>query len=399
MKSLYLRRGEDKRLRVGHLWIFSNEVDIAKSPLRDFEPGEPALVCDAAGRVLGTAYVNPGSLISARLLSRKAMLLTRDFLRERLETAWRLRETLYPEPYYRLCFGEGDYLPGLVVDRFGDIIVIQITTAGMERLQTDIVEVLDELVRPSVILLRNDTPGRTLEGLERYVKTVKGPAVENLPEYLVVRENGLTFEAPFARGQKTGWFFDQRENHAFIRPFAASATVLDVFSYAGGFGVTAAAAGAQSVTFLDASRVALECAQNNASHNAPNCATSLLCADALDTLLNLREEGATYDIVCIDPPAFIKRKKDAEKGLAAYQRVNELAMALVADKGFLVTCSCSQHLEADELRRIAARAAAKRGCRVQILKAGAQGPDHPVHPAMPETAYLKAFVLRVFRSA
>lgn len=399
MKPLYLKRGEDKRLRVGHLWIFSNEVDIAKSPLRDFEPGEAALVLDSGGRALGTAYVNPASLISARILSKREVFPDRAFLRERLEAALRLREALYPEPYYRLCFGEGDFLPGLVADRFDDILVVQIATAGMERLKTDIVEALDELLRPSVILLRNDTPGRDLEGLERYVETVKGPALEDLPETFLVRENGLSFEAPFTRGQKTGWFFDQRDNHAFTRPFAAGAGVLDAFSYAGGFGVTAAAAGAASVTFLDASRKALECALNNARRNAPECAVSDLCGDALDTLANLREEGATYDIVCVDPPAFIKRKKDAEKGLAAYRRVNELAVDLVADKGILVTCSCSQHLDAEELRRIAAKAAAKRGRRVQILRAGTQGPDHPAHPAMPETAYLKALALRVFRSA
>ena len=399
MKPLYLKRGEDKRLRMGHLWIFSNEVDTAKSPLRDFEPGEPALVHDSSGRMLGTAYVNPASLISARILSRNAVIPDHAFLRERLKSALHLRATLYDEPYYRLCFGEGDYLPGLVVDRYNDSIVIQITTAGMERLKPDIITILDELLNPSIILIRNDTPGRDLEGLERHVEIAKGPALEHIPELLVIRENGLSFEAPFMQGQKTGWFFDQRVNHTCTRPFAPGATILDAFSYVGGFGVTAAAAGAKSVTFLDASRKALECAQNNTQRNAPECAVSILCGDALDTLANLREERAAYDIVCVDPPAFIKRKKDAEKGLAAYRRINELAMDLVTDGGILITCSCSQHLEADELRRITVRAAARRGFRVQILCTGAQGPDHPVHPAMPETAYLKALALRICRSA
>ena len=399
MKPLYLKRGEDKRLRTGHLWIFSNEVDVNKSPLRDFEPGEPALVRDAAGRPLGTAYVNPASLICARLLSKKALTPDRSFLYERLFAALRLRETLYSEPYYRLCFGEGDFLPGLVADRFNDVLVVQIATAGMERLKEHVIDVLDELIRPSILLLRNDIPSRTLEGLELHVESAIGPAPDALPETLMVRENGLTFAAPFIRGQKTGWFFDQRDNHALTRPFAAGARVLDAFSYAGGFGATAAAAGAKSVTFLDASETALDYALKNARHNAPECAAAVLSKDALDTLANLREEGAAYDIVCLDPPAFIKRKKDAENGLAAYRRVNELAMDLVADRGILVTCSCSQHLEAGELRRIAVKAAAKRGRRIQLLRAGAQGPDHPVHPAMPETAYLKALVLRVFRSA
>lgn len=391
MQQLSLKRREDRRLRAGHLWIFSNEVDVARTPLAGFAPGEPATVLDAGDRPLGTAYVNPASLICARLISHAPNTpLDATLLRERLNRALALRAHLFDAPWYRLCHGEGDFLPGLIVDRYGDVLAVQITTAGMDVLRDDVVAVLTELLHPTTVILRNDVPARDLEGLPRVVETPLGAP----PETLSVPENGAWFTVPFLRGQKTGWFYDQSSNRAEAARYARKADVLDAFCYAGGFGVTAALNGAASVTFLDASRAALDCASANLAANAPECPGEAVHGDALIRLAELRDAGRRFGVVCIDPPAFIKRRKDAAKGLAAYRRVNELALDLLTDDGVLVSCSCSHHLDAAVLRHIISQGAARRRFHGQVLYLGGQGPDHPVHMAMPETAYLKCVVAR-----
>lgn len=394
MKSLILRRGEDRRIRAGHLWIFSNEVDVARSPLREFEAGESVRVLDAGGRPLGTAYVNPASLICARIVSRRPdQPLDADLLRQRFTTALQLRERLVSVPYYRLLFGEGDFLPGLVVDRYGDVAVAQITTAGMETHKDSIASLLGEMLGLTTLLWRNDTASRELEGLDRYVT----PAFGTLPDVVMLEESGARFEAPLALGQKTGWFYDQRDNRVATARFAQGKTVLDAFCYLGSFGVMAACAGAASVTYMDASQLALDYAVRNTTLNASQCPVESIQGDALEQLAMLRNQEKRFDVVCIDPPAFIKRRKDAKAGLAAYQKVNELALDLVHDGGILVSSSCSQHLERDALRRVLAYAASRRKAQVQLVYQGHQGADHPVHPAMPETDYLKCFIARVNR--
>lgn len=394
MQQLFLKKHEDRRLRAGHLWIFSNEVDVKRSPLTDFAPGEAAQVCDAGGRALGTAYVNPASLITARIVSRKAgETLDAALLRKRLSRALALRETLFDAPFYRLCHGEGDWLPGLVLDRYGDVFSAQITTAGMEAHKEALLDVLSEMFKPEAVLFRNDVSVRTMENLPLSVESGMG----RLPEAVEVRESGATFTVSLAEGQKTGWFYDQRPNRVEAARYAGGKSVLDAFCYAGGFGVMAARGGAQSVSFLDASKPALDMAARNLTANAPACGCETLPGDALDTLAALRDEGRRFGVVCLDPPAFIKRKKDAEQGLNAYRRVNDLGLQLVEDGGILTSCSCSHHLEAEALRRLIAQCAAKRGLNTQLLHQGFQGPDHPVHPSMPETAYLKVFILRVWK--
>lgn len=393
MDTLYLKRGEDRRLRAGHLWVFSNEVDGKRSPLTAFAPGQAVNVADAGGRLLGTAYVNPASLIAARLVSpRPDAPLDADLLRHRLTDALALRQRLFERPFYRLCHGEGDMVPGLVADRHGDHVVVQITTAGMDVLTPALLGILTDLLHPASLLLDNDTPSRDLEGLTRSVAQPLGP----VPEETDIEENGLTYAIPLAHGQKTGWFYDQRLNRAALIPFAAGASVLDVCCYAGGFGALAARHGAQSVTFLDASASALGFARRNAERAAPRpLAVDALQGDALAVLADLRREGRRFDVVCLDPPAFIKRRKDARQGLEAYRRLNELGLDLVEPGGVLLTCSCSHHLEADTLRGLAAKAAARRRMHIRLLHQGFQGPDHPIHPSMPETAYLKTFLFRL----
>ena len=393
MQQLFLKKHEDRRLRAGHLWIFSNEVDVKRSPLTAFAPGEAAQVCAADGRTIGTAYVNPASLIAARIVSRKAdEPLDAPLIKKRLERALQLRETLFDVPFYRLCHGEGDWLPGLVLDRYGDVFSAQITTAGMEAQKDALLEVLGELFTPKAVLLRNDVGVRTMENLPLLVETGMG----TVPDEIEVRESGAAFTVSLAEGQKTGWFYDQRRNRREAARYAAGADVLDIFCYAGGFGGTAAAAGARSVTFLDASPQALALATENAARNAPELARAKaiegLCGDAFERLAELDAQGRRFSLICLDPPAFIKRRKDFAQGLAAYRKINALAMQLLTPGGVFVSCSCSHHLPAESLRSCVQQAAARRKWQGRILYAGGQGADHPVHAAMPETAYLKCFI-------
>lgn len=390
MRTLYLKKDEDRRVRAGHLWVFSNEVDLARSPLKDFEPGEIARLVAQGGKPLGAVAVNPQALICGRVYSRDPWArLDSDLLRTRLAEALALRERLYDRPFYRLVFSEGDFLPGLIVDRFGDFLVLQATTAAMDRQIDTVARLLTEMLAPSAILLKNDASSRELEGLPREVRVLAG----TVPERGEVEEGGQTFAFPATGGQKTGWFFDLRDNRLALTAFARPGMrVLDAFSYVGALGAAAAARGAE-VTCLDSSETALSFARDNARARGADLA--VLRGDALDLLAGLAAEGRTFDLVSVDPPAFIKRKKDARNGLAAYQRVNKLAVQLTAPGGLLLTCSCSQHLSREDLRKTLARAASEAGRRVQILRQGHQGADHPVHPAMPETDYLKAFLARV----
>ncbi|HEX5870679.1 MAG TPA: class I SAM-dependent rRNA methyltransferase [Longimicrobium sp.] len=390
LPPLRLRKNEDRRLRAGHLWVFSNEVDVSATPLTAFEPGAMAEVQDARGAPLGTAYVNPRSLIAARLVSRQRhRTLDGDLLRRRIARALALRDALFDRPFYRLVYGEGDGLPGLVVDRFGSVLVAQVTTAGMERVVAEVLEALREIVGPTGILLRNDTSGRALEGLESYVQPYG-----DVPDVLEIEENGVRFEAPVS-GQKTGWFYDHRMNRARMAAYARGRRVLDVFSYVGGWGVQAAAAGAREVTCVDASAPALEFAARSAELNGVADRVLTRRADAFDALMRLGADGERFGMVVLDPPAFIKRKKDAKAGEEAYRRANQLAMELLEPDGILVSASCSYHMPREGLQDAMLRASRRLGRDLQVLEEGHQGPDHPVHPAIPETAYLKSFIARV----
>ena len=390
MRTLALKKNEDRRIRAGHLWVFSNEVDTARTPLTDFAPGEDATLLDARGKPLGSLCVNPGSLICGRLHSRRPDTpLDAGLLRERLARALAARESYFSAPWYRLCHGEGDYLPGLVIDRYDGHLTLQAGTAAMEARKPLLISVLEDLLGPSSLLFDNDIPARTLEGLTRVPESV-GP----VPEFLEVPENGCRFTVASAQGQKTGWFYDQRANRREFARYAHGVDVLDIFSYVGGFGVTAAAGGARSVTFLDASAPALELCRRNMAANAPDVGVETILGDAFRRLGELAEAGRRFSLISVDPPAFIKRKKDAAQGVAAYRKINLLAASLLAPGGVLAASSCSHHLDGAELGRAIAHASAKLGRPARILHSGAQGPDHPVHVAMPETAYLKCRLVR-----
>ncbi|MFO0334193.1 MAG: class I SAM-dependent rRNA methyltransferase, partial [Pseudomonadota bacterium] len=291
----------------------------------------------------------------------------------------------------RLVHGESDALPGLVIDRYGDLCVVQVGTAGMEARRDWIEAALAKVVKPRVLVWKNDGGSRELEGLPRYVESPQG----EVPESVEVVEAGLRFAAPLAGGQKTGWFYDQAANRAQFLGLARGAErVLDVFSYVGGWGVSAGARGAREVVCVDSSATALEYAERNATANGV-AGFSTRRGDGFEVLESLHAAREKFDLVVVDPPAFIKRRKDAPKGEAAYRRVNQLAMQLLGRDGWLVSCSCSYHLESGALLDAIQKAARHLGRFAQVVATGGQSPDHPVHPAIPETRYLKGFLVRV----
>jgi 23S rRNA (cytosine1962-C5)-methyltransferase len=389
---LVLRKDQERRLLAGHAWVYSNEVDTAATPLKDLEPGQPVGILSDHERWIGHGYCNPHSLICARLVSReRSRPLSPALWTARLHDALALRERLYEHPFYRLVFAESDGLPGLVVDRYGDLLGVQLATAGMERARPEILAALEQVLRPRAMVLRNDTAVRELEGLPLAVESVLGETGEEL----ILVEQGLEFAISPLSGQKTGWFFDQAENRARLARFGVGSSVLDVCSYVGAWGLRAAALGASSATCVDVSQGALERVAENAARNGLADRVHCLQGDAFEVLRALKDEGRQFDTVILDPPAFIKRRKDEKEGTQAYARLNRLGIELLAPGGLLVTSSCSFHLGRDAFLRTVQQAGRRAGRSLQLLEAGQQGPDHPVHPAIPETAYLKTFFLRV----
>ncbi|MBZ9567417.1 class I SAM-dependent rRNA methyltransferase [Modicisalibacter tunisiensis] len=393
-ERLRLKKNADRRLKAGHLWLYSNEIDIQATPLKTVEPGSQAIIEAASGKPLGIAYVNPHSLICARVVSRDVNVrLDRSLLVHRFNQALALRERLFDKPFYRLVHGEGDLLPGLVVDRFGDVLVVQLNTLGMERLAEEVIAALDKVFSPRAIVFKNDTSGRRQEQLEREVTVVHG----ELTEPVLLEENGVRFVAPVLDGQKTGWFYDHRANRAWLNALVEGKRVLDLFSYIGGWGVQAAAHGASEVLCVDRSAEALERVAENATLNGVDDRVAVGEADAFEALAALKADGEQFDVVVLDPPAFIKRRKDIANGERAYARLNREAMRLLGRDGLLLSASCSMHLTTERLVECVRGAVRHQDRHGQILYQGGQGPDHPVHPSIPETAYLKALGVRVFR--
>jgi len=391
--ALYLKRGEDARLRAGHLWVFSNEVDVARSPLADFEPGQACAIADHRGKPLGVGYVNPASLICARLVNRGIdHALDRSLFVHRFKVALALRERLFEEPWYRLVFGESDGLPGLTVDRFGDVLVAQATTAGMERLKGEIEAALAKVFKPRQLWWKNDASIRSLENLPEYADLALG---EPIDAPLIVREAGLEFECNPVSGQKTGWFYDQRDNRDQLARLVKGKRVLDMFSYLGGWGLRAARDGASEVVCVDSSPAAVDAVIHNPQRNGLQDCVRAVRADAFDFLRNLREQRERFDVVFLAPPAFVKRRKDLAEGRIAYRRLNELGMQVLERDGILITFSCSHHLPRSMLLDGVQQAARHLDRQAQMLVSMQQGPDHPVHPAIAETEYLKGFILRV----
>ncbi|KHO63821.1 class I SAM-dependent rRNA methyltransferase [Pseudomonas flexibilis] len=396
LPSLRLKANAERRLRAGHLWVYSNEVDVAATPLNGFQPGDQAILEMANGKPLGIVGVSPNNLICARLLSRDTgHTLDKSLLVHRIQVALSLRERLFEQPCYRLVYGDSDFLPGLVVDRFGDHLVVQLASATMERNKDAVIEALVQVLKPRGILFKNDSAARDAEGLERYVDTAFGV----VPGWVDLEENGVKFQAPVLAGQKTGWFYDHRLNRARLAGYVKGKRVLDLFSYIGGWGVQAAAFGASEVFCVDASAFALDGVERNAALNGVAEKVTCVEGDVFAALKELKAAEERFDVVVADPPAFIKRKKDLKNGEAAYRRLNEMAMRMLNKDGILVSASCSMHLPEDDLQNILLQSARHLDRNIQLLERGAQGPDHPVHPAIPETRYIKSLTCRILPNA
>lgn len=389
MKELRLQPKADKRVRLGHNWIFSNEIDTEKSPLASFQAGEIVRVADNARNPVGLAYINPNALISARILTRDVhATIDAKWFSLRIKRALQLRDDVFADPFYRAIYGESDGLPGFVVDRYGDVCVANLNTAGAIALREPFVTALTETLAPKGVLLRNAGSTRALEGIEALDQSLG-----DVPERIEIVEGDMRISAPLLEGQKTGYFYDQRDNRMRLRRYVKPGDkVLDVFSYVGSWAVSAYKAGASEVTCIDRSQIALDMAEENAK--AIGHEIDGLVGDAMDVLRGLHEERRRYDVVILDPPALIKRRKDASAGERLYQRLHEAGLKLLKEDGYLISASCSHHLATERLEYVAHAAAREAGRRMQLLEKHSHAPDHPIHPAMPETEYLKALYLR-----
>jgi 23S rRNA (cytosine1962-C5)-methyltransferase len=387
--KIRLLPGRHKRAAAGRPWIYSNEVAMDPAA-KALPPGCLVTVETAEGRPLGTATFNPRPLISARLLDRDwTRPIDHDWLAARIERALAIRDRLYGEPYYRLIHAEADALPGLVIDRFGDVLACQLNTAGMDRLEPDLLAALGAVLTPEAVVFRNDSAARALEGLALEVRVAKG-AVSEPVELL---ENGTPFVADLLGGQKTGWFYDQRENRAFVARLAQGARVLDIYAFGGGFGLQALAAGAREAILVDRSEAALALAGEAAQRNGLAARCRFVRGEGFAEMERLAGAGERFDIVVADPPAFIKTRKDVPTGLRGYRKMTRLAAALVAPGGFLFVASCSYNAEPAAFAEAVRRGLVDAGRTGCILRNAGAGADHPVHPSLPETAYLKALVL------
>jgi 23S rRNA (cytosine1962-C5)-methyltransferase len=389
LPSIRLKPRGGKRLLRGHPWIYSNEIAMDRE-VKALPAGSLVELVGDDGHRLGVAMFNPQTLISARLLSRDPKAeIDQAFLAGRLRRALAIRERLIEAPCYRLIHAEADGLPGTVVDRFDDTLVVQVNSAGMERLTPPLLAALDEVVAPGRVVLRNDSPARAQEGLDSRVEVVKG----RLEGPVELVENGARFFADVIQGQKTGWFFDQRENRAWASRLAGGARVLDCYAFTGGFGIAAALAGAGKVTLLDRSGPALDLAGQAAEANGVAERCAYLKAEVFGELGHLAKSGESFEVVIADPPAFVKSKRELAQGIKGYRKLARLAAALVARDGFLVIASCSHHVDAASFAEQVRRGLMDAGREARLLRCAGAGADHPQHPALPESAYLKALFL------
>jgi 23S rRNA (cytosine1962-C5)-methyltransferase len=381
--------GGHRRAESGHPWVYSNEVQM-DAAAKALAPGGLVTLKRADGRPLGVAMFNPHTLLAGRVLDRDAARpIGRRFLSRRLDRALKLRERLYRAPYYRLVHAEADGLPGLVIDRFGAVLVVQSNAAGMAALQPLLIEALGALLSPAAIVLRNDSPARVLEGLEPEVLVALG----RVDEPVTVEENGAVFGADVLAGQKTGWFFDQRDNRGFVAGLAQGARVIDLYCYSGGFAVAAARGGAATVTGIDRSEAALALATQAAGRNGVAEICDFRRAEVFAEAAALAAAGERFDVVIADPPAFARSKRDVPAALRGYRKLARLAAGLATPGGFVFLASCSHNVGTAEFAEAARRGLADAGRTGRILREAGAGPDHPIHMALPESAYLKSLTL------
>ncbi|MDB4896670.1 MAG: putative SAM-dependent methyltransferase [Firmicutes bacterium] len=384
-----LARGRQERVVEGHPWVFKGEIDKVRG---EYAPGDIVTVVDHRGVFLGKGYINPKSQIMVRLLTHHDEAIDREFFRRRLQKAWAHRQRLLPDTgACRVVFGEADFLPGLIVDKFGDILVVQCLALGIDRWLKDIVEILDEMLQPRGIYERNDVPVRELEGLEQRKGFLRG----EFDPQLIIEENGLKINVDVANGQKTGYFLDQRENRRAVRPYSKGARVLDCFSNVGGFALNAAAAGASEVIAVDASASALAGVRENAQLNGLADRIETREGNAFDILRQMESANEEFNLIVLDPPAFAKNKGSLEGAVRGYKEINLRALRMIPEGGFLVTCSCSYHMKPDLFKAVVADAALDAHRRLRLVEERAQGVDHPIVVGYDESHYLKCLIYEV----
>lgn len=389
MAVVHLARGRHERMAAGHPWVFQGEVNKVHG---DFSPGDIVTVVDGRGQFMGKGYINPRSQILVRMLTKHDVTIDKAFFRRRLEKAWAHRQRLLPDTTAcRVVFGEADFVPGLIVDKFGDILVIQSLALGIDRWLGDIVEMLDEILQPRGIYERNDVPVRELEGLEQRKGYLRG----EFDPRLVIPENGLNVVVDVANGQKTGYFLDQRDNRRAVRAYAKGARVLDCFSNVGGFALNALAGGAREVIAVDASGEALAAVKENAELNGMADQIQVREGNAFDILRQFEAAQEKFDVIVLDPPAFAKNKASLEGAVRGYKEINLRALRMIPEGGFLVTCSCSYHMGSELFKAVVADAAHDARRRLRLIEERAQGVDHPIVVGYEESHYLKCHIYEV----
>ncbi|WP_207460375.1 class I SAM-dependent rRNA methyltransferase [Azospirillum sp. SYSU D00513] len=389
--SIHLQAGRQKRVVNGHPWVYSNEVQM-DAAAKALPAGSPVRLLEPSGKPVGIFTFNPHTLVAARLLSTDpAAVIDGAFLERRLRAATELRDRLFGRPFYRLVHAEADGLPGLILDRFGDVVTVQANSAFIDQRMDLLLEALDRVLAPRAVILRNDSNQRGLEGLAEENRLAKG----ELDGPIRLEENGSVFFADPLGGQKTGWFYDQRDNRAFIAGLAKGARVIDFYSYNGGFAVQCALAGAESVVAVDRSQAALDNAARAAEANGVAARFEARRADAFEEMERLGAAEERFGVVIADPPAFVKSKKDLAAGSRAYRKMTRLAARITAPGGYLLCASCSHNVDPPAFAEQVARGLTDAGRTGRILRSAGAAPDHPVHPHLPESAYLKAIVMQL----
>ena len=386
MKTIKLRQKEERRILRGHPWVFSNEL---LQPVGEFSPGEVVDVLDFSGRFLGRGYINPHTLIAVRILTRKQEEIDSGFFRRKISAARTLRTMLGFGNSFRAVFSEGDGIPGLIVDKYADTLVVQSSTAGIDRMLENIISALKDEYSPQTILLRNDTASREIEGLTQEKRIVHGMALGQV----MIEESGIRYHVDILEGQKTGFFFDQRENRQVLKDYVQGRRTLDCFCYIGAWSLTAAYFGASDVIGLDASEKAIKLASENAALNGLSAQFEI--ADVFDELRRLEKDRERFGCIILDPPAFVKSRAKMREGLKGYKEINLRAMKLLEPGGALVTCSCSHHIDQDLFTEMLIDAAHSAGRQVRLLEMRSQARDHPMLLAARETRYLKCAVLLI----
>lgn len=383
--TIRLKKKEERRILRGHPWVFSNEIE--ERP-KDAAPGNIVDVLDHTGRFIGRGYYNPHSLISVRILTRKSEPIDSDFIVNRISSANILRQRLGLAGSFRAVYSEGDYIPGLIVDKYEDTLVVQSLTAGIERLLDAVIDALDKVYLPSTIILKNDSPARLLEGLPIETRIVKG----NISGPVQIEESGLYFKVDLISGQKTGFFFDQRDNRLALKGLVQGMRTLDCFCYVGAWALNAKRFGATDVMGIDSSEQAIALARENAVLN--RLSVEFRAADVFEELKLLEKSRERFGCIILDPPAFVKSRSKVREALKGYKEINLRAMRLLEKSGLLVTCSCSYHIDEELFREMLIDAAFSSGRSVRVIEMRSQARDHPVALACKETKYLKcAFMI------